>query len=156
MKIRRAVMSDLGPIRELNAELFRLESLHDDSLDMRWPMDARGEEYFAERIEGPDHAVFVAEHEGSIVGYIAGGMIKPETWRNVTRMAEVGDICVAEDCRGQGVGSKLLHAFFTWCEEHDVQRVSLEASVPNEDAIRLYERLGFHKYSLTMEKSFDQ
>ena len=52
-------------------------------------------------------------------------------------------IAVDETVRGQGIGSKLLHAVFDFARTHDYGTVRLDVVDTNVRARQLYERLGF-------------
>ena len=57
-------------------------------------------------------------------------------------------LSVAADARGRGIGEKLLRQMLAEMEQRGVTRVYLEVDQANTAAIRLYERLGFHRVGL--------
>jgi RimJ/RimL family protein N-acetyltransferase len=62
---------------------------------------------------------------------------------NHNRYATIG-VSLAETYRGQGYGSESIRWILEWgFTAADLHRISLEAYVLNDRAIRLYERLGF-------------
>ncbi|HSH46325.1 MAG TPA: ribosomal protein S18-alanine N-acetyltransferase, partial [Longimicrobiales bacterium] len=77
----------------------------------------------------------VAELEGEVVGYAAVWIVLDQ--------AELGDIAVAADRRGQGIGALLLRTMMDVCREQGVRDLFLEVRVSNVGARRLYERHGF-------------
>lgn len=52
-------------------------------------------------------------------------------------------IAIAKQFRQQGIGRKLLHEAYRWCEQVGVIRLELEVRVNNSHAIKLYENEGF-------------
>jgi ribosomal protein S18 acetylase RimI-like enzyme len=57
--------------------------------------------------------------------------------------AYVGDVGVAPDCQGQGIGHRLLDYAEEWALDHDRDRLTLWVAASNERARRLYEHCGF-------------
>lgn len=56
----------------------------------------------------------------------------------------ITQICVAPFTRGTGAGYELLRQSLAALREHGCRTVSLTVTAANDDAIRLYERTGFH------------
>ena len=87
-----------------------------------------------------DNKVCVVECEGEkIVGYIYASFVLDE--------AEIGNICVLPELRGQGVGRKLMEELLNILRSVEVTRVFLEVESDNEGAIALYEKCGFVRYN---------
>jgi ribosomal-protein-alanine N-acetyltransferase len=57
--------------------------------------------------------------------------------------AELADLAVAAEFRGQGLGTGLVHAFAREAGVRGARRMYLEVRASNAGAQRLYERLGF-------------
>lgn len=76
-----------------------------------------------------------AGRAGDIVGYAAVWVVLDQ--------AELGDIAVAEEWRGHGIGARLLASVFDLARERGVRELYLEVRVSNRGARRLYERHGF-------------
>ena len=55
----------------------------------------------------------------------------------------VDTICVAPEARGKGIGSLLLQFAIDQTKERGFRKLSLNVETKKEQAIRLYERLGF-------------
>jgi RimJ/RimL family protein N-acetyltransferase len=90
---------------------------------------------WAESIEDPDGALFVAETNGEIIG---SASIQGRA------LAHLG-MQVAEAHRGRGVGSSLVEACIEWAKEAGAHKITLEVWPHNEVAIALYEKFGFEK-----------
>ncbi|QKS69927.1 GNAT family N-acetyltransferase [Paenalkalicoccus suaedae] len=92
-------------------------------------------------IEGEHHnRLFVAEHEGELMGLINFDC------PNKAKLRHQGSfgMSVATKWRGQGVGEALLVTLLEFASEHaSIDTVRLDVLATNERAIRLYEKLGF-------------
>lgn len=149
--VRKAAITDLRRLQELNYELFLLEEANDTTLDMQWPHDPAGEVYFTEKINGVNCVCFVAENDGKIVGYLAGALTKPQSYRTIGKITEMENTIVNKDYRGQKIGEQLFAAFVTWSKEQGAEKIKVAAAASNEGAIRFYEKVGFSPYSVVME-----
>jgi len=94
--------------------------------------------------------VVVAEKNNKIIGYLCGGLMKI-SWRNV-KIAELENMFVLPKYQNRGIGTKLVNAFFEWCNKRKCDVVRVGAFHKNKRAIRFYEKFGFEKYELTLEK----
>lgn len=156
MTIRPANPSDLKAIQDLNHELFKHDAEWISHLVMDWPYDPEtGEAYFKGLIDSSDKFCFVAESDGEIIGYLAGTISKPESYRTLKR-AELENMFVKPDHRGQGIGSKLVAEFKHWCQKRGVQKILVIASEPNASAIEFYKSAGFAPYSLELEMDLEK
>ena len=87
-----------------------------------------------------DNKVCVVACAGDeIVGYIYASFVLDE--------AEIGNICVLPELRGQGVGRKPMEELLNILRSVEVTRVFLEVESDNEGAIALYEKCGFVRYN---------
>ncbi|MEI7777221.1 MAG: GNAT family N-acetyltransferase [bacterium] len=151
--IKRADISDLQAIQKLNAELCEKENREfDETINPEFPFSKGGEEYFRARIEREDGFVLVIKEGENAVGYLVGGIVEPEDYRSIIKMAELENMYVQENLRGQGLGGKLVDQFESWCKGKGVTRIRVIASAGNSDAIKFYEAHGSKKVSITLEK----
>lgn len=153
--IRQAVAADLDAIRELNLELFRKEFAEfDKTLDCSYPASSAGREYFAHRISAVDGCALVAEDDGRVVGYLAGGFRQTEPYRlDFGPLAELETMFVEEPRRNQKIGAGLMAGFIGWCRENKIARIRVAASPGNTAGIRFYQRHGFAPLDLVLEKA---
>jgi ribosomal protein S18 acetylase RimI-like enzyme len=63
-------------------------------------------------------------------------------------LLNVHDIVVLDECRGRGIGRRLLEAIESIARERDCCKLTLEALEGNVGAIGLYRRVGFVAYEL--------
>ena len=152
LRIRKARVEDLPHILRLERALVRHDQQFDPTLDPRWSSRVAGHAFFRDRIRGPDGAVWVAEEDGRLVGYLAGGRCEAEDYRRVPPMAEVDCMFVLRSRRGRGIGERLLRRFLSWCADREVGRVRVVACAGNDQAIAFYRRMGFVPYDLVLER----
>jgi RimJ/RimL family protein N-acetyltransferase len=89
-------------------------------------------------------AVFVAEHDGAIVGRLS---IARDLHPASEHVADVG-VMVAREHRRLGAGTALMEAAERWAREAGVSKLELHVFPHNEAAIALYERLGYTREGL--------
>jgi putative acetyltransferase len=81
-------------------------------------------------------AIFMAMQEGVAVGTCSLLPMKDGAF-------EVAKMTVAEKCRGQGIGKRLLSHVIDYAEGMGTRRLYLETNSKLVNAIHVYESLGF-------------
>ena len=153
IKIRKANIDDLFEIQKLNKELFELESNNFDStLITEWPLTQEGKEYFESAII--NDIVIVASVDKKIVGYLAGTFNSQYSYNNITQ-AELDNMCIMNEYRKLGIGTKLFEEFKKICKENGINEIKVEASYNNINAIEFYKRNGFKEAELTLKQNID-
>jgi len=129
--LRRCELSDIIPVMEIN-----LRTLPEHYSD-----------YFYESLlEELPEAFIVAEISGKIVGYI---MCKIEHgFSNFKKLGfvkkgHVVSIAVMNEYRSKGFGSALVNESIKGVKIRQCSELYLEVRCSNNDAVRLYEKLGF-------------
>jgi RimJ/RimL family protein N-acetyltransferase len=89
-------------------------------------------------------AVFVAEHDGEIVGRLS---LARDSHPASLHVADLG-LMVATGQRRRGIGRALLEQAVAWAREVGIEKLELHVFPHNEPAIRLYERFGFEQEGL--------
>jgi RimJ/RimL family protein N-acetyltransferase len=89
----------------------------------------------------PHAAVFVAEREGAVVGRLS---VARDQHPASAHVADLG-LMVAQDARGQGIGTALLDAAVEWARGAGIRKLELHVFPWNEPATRLYEKFGFER-----------
>lgn len=149
--IREANAKDLNDILRLNLILFKKEfNEFDKTLNIKWTYSQKGKDYFNKRIIGKDGFVAVALSNNEVIGYICCGLHDDST--KIAKKAELENMMVAEEYRGQKIGSKLVKLFFEWCRTKKVKNILVTASADNLAGIGFYRKQGFRDYDLTLEK----
>lgn len=146
INIRLAKPDDLKQVQELNHQLFLSDSRHFKDLNTNWPYE-EGEEYFLKRIAGKEGVCFVAEQDETLIGYVIGGWSHLNFSAYKGRRAELENICVDENSRGQGIGSMLVKELYQWCKQNNATYVMVDVFSPNIQAYKFYEKQGFTPYS---------
>jgi GNAT superfamily N-acetyltransferase len=115
-----------------------------------FPVQAdRFSESFAFALGDSDRmAVFVAESDGNIVGYCLVTMT-PLLYTNGLS-AQLQEIVTDADTRATGVGTALVRAVETLCEERGVTQLT----VASRRAGGFYDRLGYHEAAEYMRRLF--
>jgi ribosomal protein S18 acetylase RimI-like enzyme len=73
---------------------------------------------------------------GRLCGISLASLVAPET-------GHVTQICVSPSVRGTGIGHELLRQSLTTLRDMSCNSASLTVTTANEDAVLLYERVGF-------------
>lgn len=153
INIRKANMADLFEIQKLNKELFELEfNNFDSSLIEDWPLTQEGKEYFEDAIK--NDIVLVACVDGKIVGYLAGTLNSQFSYNNIIQ-AELDNMCIMNEYRKSGIGSKLFEEFKKICKENGINEIKVIASYNNSNAIMFYKSNGFKESELTLKQNID-
>lgn len=89
------------------------------------------------------------KHRGILVAASEAEVIAMATIQTLVSTAEGGsvglveDVVVREDCRGCGVGKRLMDAVVTWAQERGLTRLQLLADRTNFNALDFYDRMGW-------------
>ncbi|MES2631034.1 MAG: GNAT family N-acetyltransferase [Patescibacteria group bacterium] len=150
--IRKATINELKTIQDLNYKLFLWDFERDTNLNIEWPYQEAGENYFRRRITGEHGVCFVAERNGRIIGYVAGSVKKEIDKPDTILRSELENIYVEEDSRSKGAGKLLTEELIKWCKKNGAKSILVEAYHHNLDAIKFYENTGFRPYSTKLEK----
>jgi len=131
-----ATHNDLGPMADLLAELFTLESdfkpeRHKQIAGLRLILDnpAVGQ-------------LFVLRVAGQVAG-MANALYTVSTAEG-RRVVLLEDVIVNAAHRGSGLGRQLVEHILAWAAANGLPRVTLLADQDNASALAFYERLGFN------------
>lgn len=83
---------------------------------------------------------YVAKAGGETVGYIGMHCAADECY--------VANVGVAQNYRGEGIGSSLVNYAIERAREMKMSFISLEVRPSNETAVKIYERFGFERVGL--------
>lgn len=122
----------------------RIESFRDDQLDDLFKIESRSfgedsyrEEFFRRLCLDNRDLLLVARASKRLLGYVMG------EWQEGS--AEIISLAVQPECRGQGLGRKLLHRLLARIGRAGVSKVSLMVRADNQVAINLYRSMGFRR-----------
>lgn len=102
---------------------------------------------------GADHYVYVAEAEGRIVGMMTLSVLV--SLFEDRPYIVVDELITAADCRGRGIGRRLLDEAFARAVERGCCEVCLDTDESNEAALRFYREYGFDRESVLLEKELE-
>ena len=83
-----------------------------------------------------DTQVFVAEASGKVVGLAIIRYAGRDVW-------EFHHLAVHLNCRGQGIGSKLISKIMSYVKQRKGKVITLSTNINNKRAMKLYRRFGF-------------
>jgi ribosomal protein S18 acetylase RimI-like enzyme len=152
--VRRAERDDLQVLGRLGASLMRAHHGYDPQRFMApgTHPEAGYARFLGSQLDRPDVAIFVAEDQEEVVGYVYAG-IEPISWKELRdECGYVHDLVVDDTHRRRGLGTALMQAALAWMTERGLPRVVLWTAQPNETAQRLFDRLGFRRTMIEMTK----
>lgn len=114
----------------LGADLPRVMEIENVSFSTPWK-----EPTFRSLMRRTDTDLFVAEQEGRVVGYTA-------CW-TVIDQSELGNVAVAAEARGRGIGGALVDAVVARVRERGAAELFLEVRESNRSAQSIYRDRGF-------------
>lgn len=140
VQVRRAAGSDLPAVEELTRLLQVQHAEHYPELFHRGHMGP----YFERILDLPDHAVFVAERSGQVIGVaIAELMDEKSPNCHPMKVCRLNSIVVGEAARGTGAGRSLIEAVEDFARGSHVSDIRLAVADFNESAIGVYEHMGY-------------
>lgn len=151
---RKANLNDLEAICSCGKALLQYEHKFDATIDIHWLEEKEGAEFLRERITDKNGIVLLAESDDKIIGYLAGGLVEPEPFRNLpaNSVIELEEIFVDQNFRGHDIGGKLLSNFMDWAKMRGASRMKVVVSASNHGAIGFYKRMSFKEYDLILER----
>lgn len=116
----------------IETDLEQIYEIEQASMNCPWSLKS-----YEEAFSSDNALIMVAESDGVLAGFSVFYLMAPE--------AELPDIVVAEDFRGNGIGRFLLEKSFEELKNRDVNTIFLEVRVSNLTARKLYENTGFEE-----------
>jgi GNAT superfamily N-acetyltransferase len=104
-------------------------------------------------------SVLVAEHDGSVIGVLTGGVAeKPKGGmsRYDGPVAFVADLAVAPTHQRRGIGAQLMSSFESWARSRGAAHLRLFVHDGNTAAESLYERAGFRRVHVELRKDLSR
>ena len=115
------------------------------------------QEEFDHFVSSPEHALFVAEEHGQIVGTALAELrdADDEPFIVSRRFVFLMDLIVVRAQRRSGSGRALMEAVEAWAAEQGVSDIALTVWQRNERVIAFYESLGYESVRYRMTKSLE-
>jgi GNAT superfamily N-acetyltransferase len=101
------------------------------------------------------------KHRSILVGAMEDRVIAMATVQILVSTAEGGpvglveDVIVREDCRGRGVGRRLMTALRSWAAQRGLTRLQLLMDQHNQPALDFYRKVGWHNTGLVCLRRAD-
>ena len=108
-----------------------------------WVVDA------LDRSSEPDHFVFVATAGEGVAGFVSG---EHRAHWSGDREVYVGELVVAPQYEGRGVGRALMDAVTDHARQHGMTTITLDTGAANTKARAFYARLGFGEEDVKLTK----
>nr|MDO8116608.1 GNAT family N-acetyltransferase [Candidatus Sigynarchaeota archaeon] len=131
---------DYGEVEELVRNLARI---FDDPFEPTW-----FKLYMQKRLMEPIPGVYVAIMEKKVVGSIFCDVLRDPTG---AQYGYISNIMINKDCRGKGIGEKLLKAAVQYLTIAGVQRIWGNVREETMAMVHLFEKNGFKKKFTTYE-----
>jgi ribosomal protein S18 acetylase RimI-like enzyme len=153
-RVRAMAAADLDAVSRLAGFLVRLHHAFDPQrfLHLRSPESGYAR-YFASVLDDPEVVLLVAEDDGgAVVGY-AYARLEPRSYDELREACgKLHDVYVDDRVRGRGLGEALVREAVARPAARGAPRVLLLTAVQNEQAQRLFARLGFRTTMLEMTR----
>ena len=143
--IRRAVGADLSELTRIYNHYVVHTAVTFDTEP--WSIERRGE-WLAGFSDSGRHQLFVAEQDGTVVGYGGSSRFRVKAAYHSTVESTV---YLDPAATGRGLGSLLYKRLFDALEGTGVHRVLAGMTLPNEASSRLHDRLGFRSCGVMHE-----
>jgi ribosomal protein S18 acetylase RimI-like enzyme len=142
MKIREAIETDFEQLLPLLVEL------------LKRPMDDRAElrKIFEKGLRSENRAIFVAEGEGKVQGLITLSVYHKEAFYANCDIADIDEFIVSTEARGGGAANLLMERAIRYAEERGCRFMELWSRLNNERAHAFYEKHGFQKTGLFLQR----
>ena len=143
MRIRLCAPEDFA---EVNRLLYQSSVIHTAGVpEFFVPMEQWiPEKEYAKKLNAEDQVLFCAENEaGGLCGVCHLSLHEKSGWVEMKHV-HVENIVVDENCRGQGIGHKLMAEAERIAKEWGAAQLNLTCWEFNDGARRLYESLGMH------------
>jgi len=154
LTIRRATPGDLSAVMRMFDELAELQEGwrgFTPRTDLRGEMLRR----YGADLADPDALLVVAELSGEIVGMAAGHVHRPSAFSDELAV-ELGSVFVVPEHRGRGVAGALTAEVARFARARGVERITLKTFAQNEEALVVWQKLGFEPRMVQMTAPVDR
>ena len=147
MDIRKATSEDALLLSTLCMDVQRLHVKHHPEYFKSPRSEDFAESFFKKMLNNDPSVIFIAEEEGSALGYVFCNLIdKPDNpFVFARRFLMVEQISVRPQAQGRGVGALLMGQVEDTARELDVKRIELGSWDFNMSAHGFFERMGYQK-----------
>lgn len=151
MTIRKARKDEVRKLQELNDSVFEKDNLkYDADIKPGWGLSEDGKTYFTKLLRNTHGLCYVAEDNGTLVGYITAVPIKFKYRKS--KYIEIENLGIAPEYRKQGIGHQLMVECHKWAKAKGYQKIFLKCFFKNEDALTFYKNYGFSGIYINLER----
>ena len=93
--------------------------------------------YICDTIKMKNGAVFIAENDYNVLGFIRG------TFTSWNKIGNIGLIATVKEARGKNVGKSLMIAFEKWARKNGVRKIYVDTNENNKTAQIFYIKCGY-------------
>lgn len=144
--IRKAGLNDLGTLLRFEQELIAAERPFDSTLQ-------DGEIHYYDipaMIAAPHVALLVAVINEQLIGTGYARIEEGRHYLKHRQHAYLGFMYVDPVYRGKGVNRAIMEVLKNWALEQGIRELRLDVYYSNEQAIKAYEKAGFHRHLIEM------
>ena len=108
-------------------------------------------------LKDPSRPIFGAVDDGKLLGYCFCIIeeVKDNPVLCDTKTCYIDDLCVDENCRGQGIATKLYDHVCSYAKSIGCSSVTLNVWCGNDSAMKFYESRGMKPRKIYMEASLE-
>jgi GNAT superfamily N-acetyltransferase len=133
---RAARESDIATLRDIAGSAHYDSRFYNDGRFNRERCDELYRVWIEKSCQGWADHVVVAENDGEAIGYLTVHLREPAS-------ATIGLVGVRQDCRGQGVGQRLMAGALAWIASQPVSRVWSATQGRNAASQQFFQKAGF-------------
>ena len=154
--IRRACAKDRQDFVDLSRAFTQFQA-RSFGIPERLPeITAPRQQQSSARLDSQDasHPIWLAHQDDRAIGYLIAEVYEPEaaSENEVGPTGFIDELFVVAEQRGGGVATALMQTAVEWLRVQAVSRVVLHVYSRNENALHLYERMGFSVFALSLER----
>lgn len=120
------------------------------------------EDYFKETMDEVNKyqgKIYLYQENNKIIGLIIGLINNEEEQDSgfkVPKRGRISELIVSKNIRGKGIGTKLLNKMTEYLKHQNCQDILIGVFGYNEEAIKFYERNGYHTRMIEMTKKVEE
>lgn len=149
--IRIADLSDIAKITDIHRQLTQYHC-ELDSKTFKMPEDEFFSEHLITAVNSDNRRVFVYEDGNEIKGYaLVTNSVREMPIKITKNVCLIDQLSVDKNCRHEGIGTKLIEHIKAYVKDNDLDVLEICVRAENNNAYRLYEKMGFEPQLITME-----
>jgi len=152
VRVRRARLADLATVVRLRLALLREHGDHPIYSRLRPDAERRAREVFASQLTSTGEQMFLAEHEGAVVGILRCVESISSPLLDPPRYGYVSSVYVEPAQRRHGVLRALLAAAEEWCRQRGIVELRLHSVYGDPVSSTAWEHVGFEPVEVVRMK----